>query len=90
MQVASLARAGVRDSSTQLIPRAGEPFAVRPSKARIRDRAAAEGRSPILARRRDASVAADNVSQHMGSPNQCAAKNPVVAWLPVWLSVNCP
>jgi hypothetical protein len=36
VKVASLARAGVRDSSTQLIPRAGEPFAVRPSKARVR------------------------------------------------------
>ena len=36
MQVAILARAGVRDSSTQLIPWAGEPFAVRPSKARVR------------------------------------------------------
>jgi hypothetical protein len=36
VKFASLARAGVRDSSTQLIPWAGEPFAVRPSKASVR------------------------------------------------------
>jgi len=86
VQVASLARAGVRDSSTQLIPRAGEPFAVRPSKARVRECQMMWSSSSSHA----VLPSGSGYVVAMGSPNQCAAKNPVVAWLPVWLSVNCP